>query len=204
MLKIGLTGGICTGKSLAAGMLTQRYGIAVIDGDPVAHQLLEKGEAGYQPVLHAFGESILHTDGTIHRQKLGDLVFADPTKLKTLNAIIHPLVRERIRRQEAEFQKRGDKVVVVSIALLFEAGVEGEFDERLIVMSNRELQFKRLVQERKMNPEKAKQILDVQWSNERRIKLSNCYKIWNNGGLKELEVALFKVWDEILKKHKIQ
>src|SRR3954452_24232407 len=116
MLRLGLTGGIASGKSAVAGMLRE-MGFTVIDADSVGHSLIEPGQAAYQEGISKFGASVLDGKGRVDRARLGMLVFADACKLAALNAILHPRVKREIARQFADLTKEGVKAAFVEAAL---------------------------------------------------------------------------------------
>src|SRR5271157_93844 len=122
MLRLGLTGGIASGKSAVAAMLRE-MGFAVLDADSIAHKLIEPGQPAYEDVKREFGDTVIGPGGYIDRGKLGAVVFADRAKLDRLNAIVHPRVEEVIFRQLEEWQRNGVRdASFVEAALLVEAG----------------------------------------------------------------------------------
>ena len=144
MLRLGLTGGIASGKSAVAAMLRE-LGFAVLDADSLAHQLIEPGQAAYEHVVREFGSSITAPDGGIDRAKLGAIVFADRAQLDRLNAIVHPRVEEAIFRQFAEWQHNGDRdAAFVEAALLVEAGYHKKLDGLVVAWCTPEQQIERL------------------------------------------------------------
>ena len=145
MLKLGLTGGIASGKSTVAGMLLG-MGFAVLDADSIAHKIVEPGQAAYDEVVKAFGSDIVGDDGRIDRARLGALVFADPEKLKRLNAIVHPRVREIMVRQLQDWERGGNHdAVFVEAALLVEANFVKELDGLVVAWCSPEQQLERLL-----------------------------------------------------------
>ena len=145
MLRLGLTGGIASGKSAVAAMLREK-GFSVLDADSLAHKLIEPGQPVHSEVLAAFGTDIVGANGSINRAKLGAIVFADPEKLKLLNAIVHPHVREAILRQFDEWKQGGIRdVVFVEAALLVEAGFIKDLDGLVVAWSTPEQQLERLL-----------------------------------------------------------
>jgi dephospho-CoA kinase len=144
MLRLGLTGGIATGKSTVATMLRE-LGLAVLSADSLAHQLIEVGQPAYEEVVREFGVSILDASKKINRAKLGAIVFADPTKLARLNAIIHPRVEAISRRQLDEWAADGSrKASFIEAALLVEAGYEKFLDGLVVTWCRPEQQLERL------------------------------------------------------------
>ena len=122
MLRMGLTGGIASGKSVVAAMLRE-MGFPVLEADVVAHLLIEPGQPAHDEVLREFGNGLVGVDGRIDRGKLAEIVFAEPMKLVRLNKIIHPRVEQAVYRQFEDWRRQGvrDAGFVVA-ALLVEAG----------------------------------------------------------------------------------
>ncbi len=145
MLRLGLTGGIASGKSAVAAMLRE-LGFAVLDADSLAHKLIEPGERAYDEVLREFGPSIMDAQGRIDRAKLAALVFADRVKLDRLNAIVHPRVAEAVLRQFDEWARQGTRdAAFVEAALLIESGIYKHLDGLVIAWCRPEQQLERLL-----------------------------------------------------------
>jgi dephospho-CoA kinase len=144
MLRLGLTGGIASGKSAVAAMLRD-LGFSVLDADSLAHKLIEPGQPAYDEVLQEFGPSIADAGGRIDRAKLAAIVFGDRAKLDRLNAIVHPRVAEVISRQFEEWQRQGTRdVAFVEAALIIEAGIHKTLDGLVVAWCEPEQQFERL------------------------------------------------------------
>jgi dephospho-CoA kinase len=144
MLRMGLTGGIASGKSAVAAMLRE-MGFPVIEADLVAHKLLDPGEAAHDEVLHEFGADLADGNGKIDHAKLAGIVFADTVKLAKLNQIIHPKVDEVVARQFAEWAKAGVRdAAFVEAALLVEAGMWKKLDGLVVAYCRPEQQLERL------------------------------------------------------------
>jgi dephospho-CoA kinase len=144
MLRLGLTGGIASGKSAVAAMLRE-MGFAVLDADSLAHKLMEPGHPAYDEIAHEFGAAIVDSAGHIDRAKLAALVFADRAKLDRLNAIVHPRVKEALLHQFEEWARNGTRdAAFVEAALLVEAGYNQELDGLVVAWSRPEQQLKRL------------------------------------------------------------
>lgn len=120
MKTIGITGGVGAGKSTVLDFLRETYQASVCEADKVAHELQRPGEGCYQEILKVFGPEILCDDQTIDRKRLGSIVFADVEKLKRLNGIVHPKVKEWIRKKQEEEQRAGTKLFIIEAALLLE------------------------------------------------------------------------------------
>lgn len=144
MLRLGLTGGIASGKSAVAAMLRE-LGFLVLDADSLAHKLIEPGLPAYEEVLHEFGDAITDGQRRVDRAKLGALVFADRAKLERLNAIVHPRVAEVVLRQFAEWQREGTRdAAFVEAALLIESGIHQHLDGLVVAWCRPEQQLERL------------------------------------------------------------
>jgi len=169
MLKMGLTGGIASGKSAVAAMLRE-MGFPVLEADVVAHKLLEPGQQAHDEVLREFGAELADAQGRIDRAKLGALVFADPGKLAKLNRIIHPRVEEIILRKFEEWQRNGVRDAgFVEAALLVEAGILEKLDGLVVAFCRPEQQLERL-RARGMSEIEAKRRLAAQMPVEEKLR----------------------------------
>jgi dephospho-CoA kinase len=145
MLRLGLTGGIASGKSAVAAMLRD-IGFAVLDADSLAHKLIGPGQPAYDEVLREFGPSIMDAYGRVDRARLAALVFADCVKLDRLNAIVHPRVAEVVLRQLDEWARQGTRdAAFVEAALLIESGIHKHLDGLVIAWCRPEQQLERLI-----------------------------------------------------------
>lgn len=155
MRRVGLTGGLASGKSFVGDTLAS-LGCALLKADEVGHRLLEPDGAAYPLVLAAFGDSILEPDGTVERTRLAELVFGHPQRLQTLNAIIHPLVFEaeerffdELSRQEAaarlDRSRSTCKIGIVEAAILIETGNHENFEKIWVAWCPREMQIERAI-----------------------------------------------------------
>jgi dephospho-CoA kinase len=145
MLRLGLTGGITSGKSAVAAMLRE-LGFLVLDADSLAHKLVEPGQPAYNEVLGEFGPLITDAQGRVDRAKLAALVFADRAKLDRLNAIVHPRVAEVVLRQLDEWARQGMRdAAFVEAALLIESGIHKHLDGLVIAWCRPEQQLERLL-----------------------------------------------------------
>jgi dephospho-CoA kinase len=165
MLRVGLTGGIATGKTTVVAMFRE-LGCHVLEADKIAHQTIEPGGGAYDEVVREFGRSILTAEGLVDRRKLGGIVFADPERLARLNAIVHPLVLEEQSRQLAAIEKADHyAIAMVEAALLIEAGFDKKLDYLLVTWCTPEQQLARLTQSgagRGLTAEQARQRIAAQ------------------------------------------
>ncbi|MFI5618367.1 dephospho-CoA kinase [Streptomyces sp. NPDC051567] len=193
MLKVGLTGGIGAGKSEVSRLLAG-YGAVVVDADRIAREVVEPGTPGLAAVVAAFGESVLTADGALDRPKLGALVFADPAELRTLNAIVHPLVGAR--SAELEAAAGPDAIVVHDVPLLTENGLAPLYDLVVVVDAAPRTRLARLVGRRGMTEEEARSRMAAQATREQRLAVASLV-IDNDGPLEELEPQVRAVWKEL-------
>jgi dephospho-CoA kinase len=145
MLRLGLTGGIASGKSAVAAMLRE-MGFAVLDADSLAHRLIEPGNPAYDEVLQEFGQAVLAPGGRVDRAKLSAIVFNDRARLDRLNAIVHPRVAEIVFRQFSEWERVGTRdAAFVEAALLIESGIHKKLDGLVVAWCEPQQQLERLV-----------------------------------------------------------
>jgi dephospho-CoA kinase len=154
MLKVGLTGGIASGKSTVASMLRD-LDCPLLEADTLGHELLEQGQPAYDEVVAEFSNSVLDSYGKVDRSKLGAIVFADATQRARLNQILHPRILDVTRKWFAALDRPGGpELAVVEAALIFEAGFNKELDRTIVCWCRPEQQLERL-QERGLSPEDA-------------------------------------------------
>jgi dephospho-CoA kinase len=171
MRKLGLTGGIASGKSTVAGMLRE-LGFDLIFADEISRRLLDPGEAAYEETIREFGREIVLADGTLDRKKIAAIVFADRNKLDRLNAIIHPRVEAQILKQLDEWADEGNrKVAFVEAALLVEAGYMKNLDGLVVTWCKPEQQLERLTA-RGMTEQEAQSRIAAQMPVEEKLKLA--------------------------------
>ena len=196
MLRVGLTGGIGSGKSEVARRLAE-HGAVLIDADVAARQVVEPGSPGLAQVAAAFGDEVLRPDGSLNRERLGEIVFADPGLRGKLNAIVHPLVREWMQEAErAAVQTDGDAIVVHDVPLLAESRGKAGFDAVIVVDVPPDLQLERLVSQRGMAAEQASARMAAQASREQRLAVADIV-IDNSGSLDDLDRRVAEVWADL-------
>ena len=194
MLRVGLTGGIGSGKSTVAALLAER-GAQVIDSDLIAREVVEPGSAGLRAVVETFGESVLTEGGALDRQVMAARVFQDPEARERLNAVVHPLVA----RRSAELLEAAapDAVVVHDIPLLVEAGLAASFPLVVVVHVDPEVRVHRLVEQRGMSSSDARARIAAQATDEQRRAAAD---VWldNSGAPCRTAVAVDRLWTERL------
>lgn len=193
MLRVGLTGGIGSGKSEVSRRLAA-LGAVILDADQAARAVVAPGTPGLARIVAAFGENILRPDGSLDRERLGAIVFSDQEKLATLNGIVHPLVGELMSQQE---RAAGDEAVVVhDVPLLAENGLEGGFDLVVVVDAAEESQEDRLTRLRGMPEDQARARMAAQASREKRRGVADIV-IENDGSLEDLDRRVADLWERL-------
>jgi dephospho-CoA kinase len=172
VLRVGLTGGIAAGKSVVSRRLAA-LGIAVIDHDRLARQVVEPGSEGLAAVVAAFGSGILAADGSLDRAALGERVFADAAARALLNGIIHPRVAAAAHDLESVAIRAGETVVVHDIPLLVETAQAGRFDEVVVVDAPADVRAARLVDGRGLTHEQAWARVAAQAGDEERLSAAD-------------------------------
>ena len=197
MLRVGLTGGIGSGKSEVSRRLAA-HGAVVIDADVAAREVVAPGTPGLARVAEAFGAGVLGPDGALDRERLGAVVFRDPALREKLNAIIHPLVAGWMAAAEraAVAAAPGDLIVVHDVPLLAEAGRAGRYDLVIVVDAPPELQVERLVSQRGMAPDQARARMAAQASRQQRLAVADLV-IDNSGSLDDLDRRVAEVWADL-------
>jgi dephospho-CoA kinase len=197
MLRVGLTGGIASGKSTVSGIFAN-LGATILDADEVAREVLLPGQPAWTRLRQVFGQEFFHPDGTVKRKQLRKLVFADPAKRKQLNAIVHPeVMKEIIRRAESWSSLEQAGVLVVDVPLLLEVGVANRFDKVVVVYARESLQIRRLMQRDEISEDEAKQALKAQMALSKKVEQAD-YVIDNSGSLEETWEQVQSVWQKLL------
>lgn len=194
MLRVGLTGGIASGKSAVARRLA-RHGAVVIDADVLAREVVRPGTPALAAITERFGRDVLYRNGRLNRPVLGSIVFADPKARADLNAIVHPAVRARGRQIEAKAPPGA--VVVHVIPLLVETGQADDFDVLVVVDADPETQIARMAGRDGLGREPAQARLDAQASRQERLDAADIV-IANDGTLADLERRTDEVWRRLV------
>jgi dephospho-CoA kinase len=197
VLRVGLTGGIGSGKSEVSRRLAA-HGAVIIDADVAAREVVAPGTPGLAQIAEAFGPEVLGPDGALDRKRLGAIVFRAPALRAKLNAIVHPLVGEWMRAAEraAADPARDDLIVVHDVPLLAENRRAGDFDLVIVVDVPPELQVERLVSQRGMTPDQARARMAAQASRPQRLAVADLV-IDNSGSLDDLDRRVAGVWADL-------
>ncbi len=193
-MRVGLTGGIASGKSTVAEILVG-LGAVLIDGDALAREVVARGTPGLARVVEEFGADLLTPEGDLDRASLGRIVFADEAARKRLEAITHPLIFERYAELEASAPEGA--LVVHDIPLLAESGRADTFDEVVVVDAPPELQVERMVRDRGWTREEAEARIAAQATREDRLAIAT-YVIENTGTLEDLRARVEAVHAELV------
>ncbi|MGZ4438451.1 MAG: dephospho-CoA kinase [Nocardioides sp.] len=195
-MRVGLTGGVASGKSTVSAMLAEQ-GAVVVDADVLAREVVAKGTEGLAAVVEAFGPQVLTEDGEMDRVKVGSIVFGDEQARRRLEAVIHP--RVRARAAEIEAAAPAGALVVHDIPLLVETGQAGSFDAVLVVDVPVETQVDRMVRLRGLSPVEAEARVAAQASREERLAAAT-YVLDNTGTLDDLRDRVAEVVGELVGK----
>jgi dephospho-CoA kinase len=196
MLKVGLTGSIAVGKSFVVSVFAD-LGCVTFDADRIAHQVMEPGREAYEDVVREFGREVLAEDGTIDRNKLGAIVFADAARRKRLNEIVHPRVIEEQNRLLAEAQaKDPDAIAIIDAALMIESGGYKRFDKLIVVFCDREKQIERLMRRNNLSREDAVQRIAAQMSSDEKRRYAD-YEIDTSGPFDQTRQRVAEVFGEL-------
>jgi len=192
MLSVALTGNIAAGKSTVAELF-HRWGATVLDADAIVRELQEPGTPVLGDIVKRFGTGVLGPDGALDRAALRSRVLADPAALAALNAIVHPAVRRRLAELLEGARRRGDRIVVSDIPLLFETGDPAGFDAVVLVDAPEPVRRARLIAERALDPDQADRMIAAQQSSAAKRSRSD-YVIENAGDRAALGRAAAEVW----------
>ncbi|MDO5112632.1 MAG: dephospho-CoA kinase [Clostridia bacterium] len=192
MTRIGLTGSIASGKSTVTARL-RALGAFVIDADEISHEVTAAGLPALASIAAAFGADVLRADGSLDRAALGDIVFSDPARLKTLNGILHPLIRARMREMERE---SGEPCVVYDVPLLMETGMDRDMDAVWMVDAPEDVRMARLMRRNGLTQAQAIARLRAQLCDEEKRRRADVI-IRNDGTLGELYGKVDDLWQSL-------
>lgn len=196
MYKIGLTGGIASGKSTVVSMLRQ-YGAAIIDCDIIARDVVLPGSKGLQAVVRAFGPQALLSDGTMNRAYIGSVVFTNPAKKQELEEILFPLIRQEIRTKITQLEKAGEAVAFLDMPLLFEVKYHSYVDEVWLVYVDAVTQLARLMARNGYTKDEALARIRSQFPIDKKRALSQVI-VDNTASLEKTEEQVKAAWNQLL------
>ena len=198
MLKVGLTGNIASGKSTVAAVW-KGLGARVIDADDLARRAVAPGSPGLGSIVSRWGEGVLDAGGSLDRAAMRERVFGDPAARVALEAIIHPRVAELRDEELQRAAEAGEAVVVADIPLLFEVGLQSEFDLVVLVDAPADVRLERIVRDRGLEPAEAARMIAAQMPAEQKRPLADIV-IDNTGTIEDLRGAARDAWDEICRR----
>ncbi|MGH9540823.1 MAG: dephospho-CoA kinase [Terriglobales bacterium] len=181
MLRVGLTGGLCSGKSTVAAWLAE-MGIPVLNADAIGHEFLAAGTPVYAALVNTFGPAILDAGGAVDRRALASRAFASPAATRSLNAILHPPIQAEADRRLAELERAGQPLAVVEAALFIEAGSHRRFDRLVVVTCDREEKIRRFLLRAHASRAEAEARLAAQMPDEEKARLAD-FVVDNSGTL---------------------
>ena len=195
-MRVGLTGGIASGKSTVLDQF-KALGASVIDADLVAREVVEPGTEGLKRIIEHVGSDYIQDDGTLDRAKLGQTIFADDAKRKTLNRLLHPLINVRTREQMAHFETvNPDVPVIVDIPLLIENKLMDMFDRVVVVYVPKLLQIQRLMARNGLNEDEAKQRIQAQMPLGEKRQYAD-YVVDNSGDVENTRRQVDRIWGSL-------
>ncbi|HQR32401.1 MAG TPA: dephospho-CoA kinase [Blastocatellia bacterium] len=198
MLKIGLTGGIATGKSFVLGVLRE-MDCEVMDADQTAREVVEPGQPAFEEIVAHFGHEIVGENGKLNRVKLGAIVFNDADQREKLNSIIHPKVFEAQARWMAEVERRNPQaIVIIDAALMIETGSYRRFDKVVVVHCEPEIQLQRLMARNNLTQEEAMARISAQMPSAEKLKFAD-YAINTSQGYEDTRRQIESLYEQFRK-----
>jgi len=197
MLKVGLTGGIASGKNTVSRIF-EGLGAKIIDADKISREVMKRGEVVYEKVVSHFGTGILRENGEIDRGKLAQIIFSDPKEREALNGITHPeIIKIEDRLCEDIIQKDPSSIIIVNAALLIEAGVFRRFDKLILIYASTETQIDRLIKRDGLERNEALMRINSQMPFEEKRGFAD-YIIDNDGPLERTRTICEEVYRDLL------
>jgi dephospho-CoA kinase len=200
MLRVGLTGGIATGKT-TVGELFVEHGCHLIDSDQIGHQLFEPGQAVHAAVVKEFGQGIVASDGSIDRRILGEIVFKDSQARSRLNGLVHPAIIERQQEWLKQVEAQDPTAIaIVAAALMIEVGTYKNYDKIIVVTCTPEIQKERLRARSRLPEDQIEARIRSQMPMAEKVKYAN-FVIDNSGGIDATRGQVQRVHSELLRLH---
>jgi dephospho-CoA kinase len=195
LLRVGLTGNIASGKSSVVG-IWRDLGAFVVDADELARRVVEPGTAGLAAIVDRWGEDVLDATGRLDREAMREIVFADAAAREALEAIVHPAVARLRDREMEDAERAGHRIAVSDIPLLFEVGMQDDFDLVVVVDAPEGVRRERLVRDRGLTEDAARRMMAAQMpATEKRARADLVLE--NSGTLEDLERAARDAWVRI-------
>mgnify|MGYP000115306143 CR=1 FL=1 len=189
---IGITGGIGSGKSMVAKILCD-LGASIVDADKTAREVIIKGQPAMAEIVSCFGPGVLDEEGELNRKKLSEIVFTDSKKMDALNSITHKYISDRVKDKLNKLEEDKAEIVVLDAPLPVEHGFLDMVDEVWVVVANKDIRIKRIMERNNITYEEALARIKMQKGDEEYIKLAD-EVINNDGSVEELEKAIAKLY----------
>lgn len=198
MLRVGLTGSIAVGKSYVTSIFAE-LGCHVLDADQTAREVVLPGAAGLEAVVKTFGTEILNSDGSLNRERLGEIIFADPEKRQKLNHILHPFIIARQDEIMREWEREDpDGIGIIDAALMIESGGYKRFDKLIVVHCRPEVQLERLMLRNGLSREEAQARIDSQMPQAEKQKYAD-FLIDSSDGFEPTRTRTVEVYNKLVK-----
>lgn len=203
MLRVALTGGIACGKTVVAGIFREK-GCYIQSADQLAHDLMSPGRPAWRKIVARFGEAILNPDRSIHRGRLGRVIFSDPEARRFVNGVVHPLVMAARERTIARLEREGRyRIFVSEAALTIEAGYARFFDKIVVVQCPPDLQVRRLAERDAISPEEARERIGSQIPAAEKLKHAD-YAIDTSGTIPETIEQAERIYASLLQDYELK
>jgi dephospho-CoA kinase len=197
VFKVAVTGGAGSGKSSVCNRL-KGLGIKIISSDALAREAVAPGSTAHEKILNYFGKRVLLSDGKLNRQMLRRIIVNDSAARLSLERFIHPEISKLMQRKMAQAEQHGDRVVAVEVPLLFELGMEEQFDLVIVVSADPKLRVKRLMGRDNVSREDAEKLLNVQMPDQEKVKRGG-FVLSNNGSTEQLINSVDRLYEKFLK-----
>ncbi|MBW2090083.1 MAG: dephospho-CoA kinase, partial [Deltaproteobacteria bacterium] len=197
VFKVAVTGGAGAGKSLVCNRLKE-LGIKIISADTLAREAVAPGSTAHEKILKHFGASVVLSDGTLNRQMLRRIIVNNFTSRLTMERFIHPEISKLMQQKMADAKQHGDRVVAVEVPLLFELGMEEQFDLVVVVSADRKLRVKRLMERDNVSRDQAEELLNVQMPDQEKIERAG-FVLPNDGSKEQLIKSVDRLYEKFLK-----
>ncbi|RAL26821.1 dephospho-CoA kinase [Thermoflavimicrobium daqui] len=193
-MRVGLTGGIATGKSTVSSMF-EDHGAVIIDADQIAREVVEPGSKGAQKVEEEFGEQVFFSDGSLNRAALGEIIFRNQSLRRKLNQILHPLIMDEMElRTQRILKENKHKIVFWDVPLLIEENLTNFVEKVIVVYIPEPVQLKRLMKRNDLTEEEARRRINAQMSIEEKKRYAD-FLIDNSGTLENTERQVDQIWN---------
>jgi dephospho-CoA kinase len=200
VFKVAVTGGAGSGKSSVCNRLKE-LGITIISSDVLAREAVAPGSTAHKKILNYFGEKVVLSDGKLNRQILRRIIVNDGAARRSLERFIHPEITKLMKRKIAQAEQHGDRVIAVEVPLLFELGMEKQFDIIVVVSADPKVRVKRLMNRDNISREDAEELLSVQMPDQEKVKRGGVV-LSNTGSAKQLISSVDRFYEKFLKNTK--